>query len=547
VTERQKSILVIGSGTMQIPALVAAHKKELIVISADGNPDAPGRKYCDIFFHIDLKNKEMMLEKAREYHDEKGLDAVFTTATDFSTTVAYIAENLGLPGIDFKTALNCSDKGLMRSVFKNTGIPSPDFFIVDTIDELDQLVQIQNRLFPLVVKPVDNMGARGVKTAKNIDELYPAVEMAIGYSRQKTAIVEDYIHGPEYSIDALVFDGEITICGVADRHIYFPPYFVELGHTLPADLNDVEEHSIIQVFKTAVRALGINNGAAKGDLFMTKSGPVIGEIAARLSGGYMSGWTYPYSSGVDLTSAAIDISLGERPRELTPKKNLTSAERAFISIPGKVVDIRGLSESSESEGIQNVFLRIKPGEKVYFPSNNVEKCGNIISLADKRTGAEKNAVKALQLIRIDLEPGNQRTTDFLFKDSHFSAFRIEDEENRGFFKELFYQATDKAMNEPLDYDNDRFTTCDRIHVENYISWDYRTLGDCLFELQNSFPVTFTKKAGNITASVMMWAALIKGGLQAACWFLTTLEYLKSNNTLEVFIRKWGFRDYSYLL
>ena len=87
--------------------------------------------------------------------------------------------------------------------------------------------------------------------------------------------------------------------------------------------------------------VGLTHGAAKGDVKLTASGPMIGEIAGRLSGGYMSGWTFPYSSGIDLTGAALDLAVGDRPRTLEPTVSWVSAERAWISIPGVVESVSG--------------------------------------------------------------------------------------------------------------------------------------------------------------------------------------------------------------
>jgi hypothetical protein len=257
------------------------------------------------------------------------------------------------------------------------------------------------------------MGARGCRRVDGFPELAAAVTDALRFSRSGRAIVEEYMKGPEFSVDALVYDGEITICGFADRHIFFPPYFIEMGHTMPSSFEPAVVESLLDVFRRGVRALGITNGAAKGDIKLTPRGPMIGEIAARLSGGYMSGWTYPYSSGVLPTKGAIEIAIGKRPGGLAPEWDWVCAERAFISIPGKVSAIEGAEKAAFIPYVRDVFMRIKPGSEVTFPGNNVQKAGNVLSAAPAREDAVNSAEKAARSILIRLEAPNAETDAFL--------------------------------------------------------------------------------------------------------------------------------------
>ena len=119
--------------------------------------------------------------------------------------------------------------------------------------------------------------------------------------------------GPEFSIDSLVFEDKLVITGFADRHIYYPPYFIEMGHTMPTEFSEEERNKVIKAFAKGVKALGLSCGAAKGDMKLTSNGAMIGEIAARLSGGYMSGWTFPYASGINLTEQALFLASGVFP------------------------------------------------------------------------------------------------------------------------------------------------------------------------------------------------------------------------------------------
>jgi len=257
------------------------------------------------------------------------------------------------------------------------------------------------------------MGGRGCRRVDTLGELREAVSGALDFSRSRRVIVEEYMEGPEFSVDALVYKGELILCGLADRHIFFPPYFIEMGHTMPTDIAPEQIQALLEVFGSGVEALGITLGAAKGDLKLTPQGPRIGEIAARLSGGYMSGWTYPYSSKVNPVEGAIEIALGLNPLNLSPQLDWTSAERAFISIPGTVAEIRGIPAAREIPGIRDLFLRVKEGSRVIFPENNVTKCGNVISAAPTRGEAISTAEAAVRRIHLVLEAPNPATDAFL--------------------------------------------------------------------------------------------------------------------------------------
>jgi hypothetical protein len=140
---------------------------------------------------------------------------------------------------------------------------------------------------------------------------------------------------------------------------------------------------------------------------------MIGEIAARLSGGYMSGWTYPYSSGAQPILAAILGAIGRKPEGIVPLKTWTSAERAFISIPGTVKIVSGIEAAKSRPFVKDVFFRIAEGTRVDFPRNNVSKCGNIISAAPDRAAAVDAAESAARSILIRLDPSNPETGEFL--------------------------------------------------------------------------------------------------------------------------------------
>lgn len=416
-----KTIIILGAGTMQEPAIRIAKRNGWNVVLADGNPAAAARGLADSFECVDLKDRDGLLSLARRCRDCGGLDGIFTAGTDFSASVAWVAERLGLPGISFDTAMKATDKCLMRSAFAAAGVPSPRS--VCWPGRGDPLAALAPEMsFPLVVKPVDNMGARGVRRVEDTAALGEACRAALPLSRSSRVIIEEYMEGPEFSLDAIVHEGKAVVCGVADRIIRFPPFFVEMGHTMPTEFPPSAVREIESVFLAGIRAIGINHGAAKGDIKLTQKGAMVGEIAARLSGGYMSGWTFPLATGVEVTEAALNLAVGLPPGDLSPKWNKVCAERALISIPGIVEAVSGAEEAARAEGVRNVFLRTAAGDRVVFPANNVQKCGNVLAVAEHRQEAGALASRALALLQLRLRPLEESTRAYLRQGSVHPSF-----------------------------------------------------------------------------------------------------------------------------
>ena len=426
----KKRVFMLGAGFMQGVAIRAARALGCTVVAADGNPSAVCAAEADEFVCIDLKDTARLIDYARYLQQNGGLDAVFTAATDFSAAVAAIAAACGLRGHMLEAALNATDKVRMRECFRKADVPSPAFIeltaadLAAPADGFEQRLGTLARCFPLVVKPVDNMGARGCSLVKNLSELRKAAAIALRYSRSGRVIVEEYIEGSEFSIEGLVFGGQLYITALADRHIFFPPYFIEMGHTIPSECSQEIANEVISVFERGVHALGLTDGAVKGDILVRNGKAFVGEIAARLSGGYMSGWTVPYSSCLDITAAALTLALGGSPRLHTCGKDsfvvplkqncqFVSAERAWISIPGQVAAVSGLEAARAASFVKDVFPRAGAGDTVVFPQNNVEKCGNVLSAAPSRREAVEASEASCRKIILRLKPYVAETDAFL--------------------------------------------------------------------------------------------------------------------------------------
>ncbi len=392
--------MVIGGGLLQVPVIVTAKKMGYQVIVTDYNSEALGMKDADIPIVMSTRDIEGSVRVAKSQNDITPINAVLTVGTDASMTVAAVANALGLPGIKFEDAEAATNKLKMRMRFKEHDVPSPHFLPVWSLSDAKKACTVLD--FPLVLKPSDNMGARGVIRVDNRNQLSDAFHYAKNASPSGELIIEEYMDGKELSIDAVIYNNEITICGVADRIIEYPPYFVETGHSMPTSMPAEIVEDAVKTMKKGIRALGITVGAAKGDIKITDNGPKIGEIAARLSGGFMSAYTYPLATGVDLMRTVIEIALGKEPGNLEPVHNRVAIERAIIPKPGIIKKINGLEEAYKIPGIEEIFLNIKPGDRFDIPRSNVEKAGNIIATGTTLEEAEAAVKKCLDTLQIQI-------------------------------------------------------------------------------------------------------------------------------------------------
>ena len=513
---KDEFVLILGAGLMQKPSIEAAGELGYKTLVVDANKNAVCVPFADVFVQIDLKDREKIADLAMSYGDK--LKAVFTAGTDFSASVSYVAQKCGLISHSFEAAMNASNKVLMRKCFREKGVPSPDFVEVSE-SEIERLSSDDSVLFPKVVKPVDNMGARGCRLVRNKSEFEPALRDAVAFSRTGKAIVEDYMKGMEFSIDALVHEGNVTITGFADRHIFFDPYFIEMGHTMPSSVSETVKKNVVDVFVKGVKALGLTEGVAKGDVKYTEKGAMIGEIAGRLSGGYMSGWTYPYASGVNLTMEAMKIALGlgkTLPSEI--ECNAVSHERAFISIPGVVSVIYGEDKAVASPFVKNVFFRVKEGSRVDFPRNNVEKCGNVISRCADRSLSLKGAEMAVSEIVLRLEKNNESTQNYLMgvenkyeKGFPYSAYELSSDELIAFEKEV------ESLDSVIIGENESIVIPESLasFAGERQDFNYRTILNTLDKVN--------KYAGarKSVPAIKFWKSLIRGGVQGALYAVDT--------------------------
>ena len=409
------TLLILGAGREAIPALRRARTLGYHLVATDGNAQAPGFAYVDEAIFVSTYAVEETVSYALEYVRRMGpIHGVIALAADVPQTVAAVAAALELPGISIETAHLTSDKFAMKLRFLEAGVPIPWFAAVASArfpncEELRTLVAPWDGA-PLVLKPVDSRGARGVLRLMRDVDLAWAFEYSQSQSPRGRVMLEQWLDGPQISTETIVHDGWCETVGFIDRNYSrldeFAPHVIEDGGQQPSLLNPAEQQAVRDVAEQAARALGITEGIAKGDIVLTPEGPQVIEMAARLSGGYMSSVQVPVAVGIDVIGIAIKLATGEpvTRHECMASRPHGTAIRYVFSAPGRVCKVQGLDTVHTLPGVHFVDMPLKVGDAIAATTNHTQRAGCVIAIGMTREEAVVRAERAVQSIVVATEP-----------------------------------------------------------------------------------------------------------------------------------------------
>lgn len=414
------TLLIVGAGPNQRPAIEFAKERGFRVVATDMNAEAVGFELADRTGVVSTRDVEATVEFAREVHREEPLDGVMTMASESAITVSRVADALGLPGVDPDAAFRATHKVERQRCFHEHGVPSPRFAWAETVEKAT--AHAEEIGWPVVTKPVDSAGARGVRKVSGPEEMTDAMNEVRDVSERPKMLIEEFLTGTEHSLEGIVVDGEIYWTGFSDRNYdkkeRYAPHFLEDGDTLPTALSDEMKTRVIEASNAAVRALGIDFGPVKGDILIDEHGPKVLEMAARLSGDYFGYETVPLHNGTDIVRATMDQALDvEVDRDLLmPKYERGVALRYVWPEPGIVQAISGLEEARAMTGIH--FVRWEPkweglavGDEITPAHSMGERVGSVLAHADTRQKAVRRAEKAANAITIRTTEQEEMTSN----------------------------------------------------------------------------------------------------------------------------------------
>jgi biotin carboxylase len=386
---RNKRLLVLGAGPAQLGLLQAARRRGLFVIALDRDPAAPGFEFADRRAVVSTEDEPAigMLAAAEE------LDGVIAPGIDWPVAIAArVAARLGLPHpLSPDIAALAVSKQRQRQRLEEHGVPQPRWRVVtDSPDDLQ---------LPVVVKPPDRQGQKGLTLVREPERLAAAVATAVTASRTNVAQVEELVDGPEVTVNAFSTGGVFHPLTVTDRLTASDEaaFGVALAHAWPSE-HDTD--GAIEVARAAVTALGIENGPTYTQVVLGPDGPKVMELAARLGGGH-DAELCEAALGVDLNGLALSAALGEPLEVPRPEPRGGAVVRFLVSPPGSLESVQGIDEASAQEGIVSARVYRRPGW-VFAPlRRGSDRAGFVLATGNSRDDALAKADRAAELIRFE--------------------------------------------------------------------------------------------------------------------------------------------------
>lgn len=397
-----KKIMILGASILQLPAIEKASEMGFEAIAVDMNPEAVGFKVPGVIKEvISTIDTPAILEAAKRHK----INGIMTLASDMPMqSVAVVSHEMGLVGISEDTALKATNKAFMRDALREAGVPVPLYFRVKGKDAFKEAVEkVRVAGYKCIVKPADNSGSRGVDLLKEDADLDIAYDYTVHYSRGGEIVVEEFMEGPEVSVETLAVDGDVHVIQITDKLTTGAPYFVEMGHSQPSQHSEETRKRIAEIAVAANKAIGIQNGPSHTEIKVTKDGPKIVELGARLGGDCITTHLVPLSTGVNMVECSIRIALGEKP-DLEPKWKKGSAIRYLKTGTGTVKQIKGVDDAEKINGVIQVSIVHGVGEQVGEIKSSVDRAGFVVAQAEDAPKAIEVAEAGVK--QIEVEVGN---------------------------------------------------------------------------------------------------------------------------------------------
>lgn len=404
----RKRLLLLGGGFEQLNALNIARELGAEVIVFDGHADAACSYTADEFHQVNIKDHTALIEKVSTLN----IDAVFVHAAELAIEAALVAETFNLPGISPTTALLGTNKVKRSECLTAAGIRVPDFVPLSG-DALwsEWLEALNDKSFPMIVKPTAMAGAQGVEFIENPMDLTKYFEAKQCYGQQDF-LMEEFVSGLQLSTESVVLDGSVTVTNIALRHYDNTndlwPFQIEDGHSMPWSINDALRCKLDQIIDNCRVAMGVETGVLKGDIVLTDGGEVIVlEMAVRTSGGRFCDLVAPVSTGVHILYPLLQYALGDKPDKsyLENKRNVGVSQR-FVFLP------EGTALQNHKK-IQHIVLQSDVighwfREDIhlleYAPKikSHRDRLGYVVCTAESRELADRRARAVVDEIRIAL-------------------------------------------------------------------------------------------------------------------------------------------------
>ncbi|MFK2823438.1 acetyl-CoA carboxylase biotin carboxylase subunit family protein [Arcobacter sp. YIC-80] len=395
----QKRILFLGGSKFQIPPIKYAKEQGHYVITCDYLPENPGHKFANEYHNVSTTDKEAVLELAKKLN----IDGIVAYASDpAAPTQAYVGNKLGLPSNPYESVEILARKDLFRNFLEehNFLVPKSRSFynLEDAKDWLDELT------FPIIVKPVDSSGSKGVTKVEKKEDVNNAFEYALSFSREKKIVLEEFFVRDGYQVagDGFVVDGILVFRCWANEHFdKLCNPLVPIGESFPSIMNDYTLEQCHSETQRLLDLLNLKMGALNFDFHYNKNGDFSFLELGPRNGGNLIPEVIKYSTGIDLVKYTVDSALGLDCSDLIMRdtKGFYSSYMLHSITDGIVKDI-WYSDEIKKNIIEEV-IDVKVGDNVYkFDGSNHTLGTMIMKFETKEEMLEKmdNMEKYLKVI-----------------------------------------------------------------------------------------------------------------------------------------------------
>lgn len=393
----KRTILIFGVGELQRSIINRAARRGLFTVGIDPCEEASARDACDIFEVVGGQDFEGTLAVAKKYN----VSALVTASTDKPLVMmARVAKELHLPFFSVETAEWSTDKFQMKQRFMEGGVPCAKGRLIRHAEEAKDLC------FPVICKPRDNSGSRGVKLCRDVNELQECIDEALDNSKLDTVLVEEFIEGREFSIETLHYEGKSEVIQFTEKKTTEFPYNVELGHKQPANLTDDERQHIRDIISKIAVCMHFENCPSHTELKVNERGLFVIETSPRLGGDYITSTLTPLSTGINLEDQLLHIALGEKVDTITGRVNKASAVCFFSLSKGTVTAIdEHISEVVSWPNIHSFGLKLKVGDNVNQITSSLNRYGQFVVTGKNRQELDNLVTKyeneISELIRVE--------------------------------------------------------------------------------------------------------------------------------------------------
>ena len=358
-----KKLAIIGASYLQEPLIQKAKSMGIETHVFAWKANDVGEKSADFFYPISIVEKDEILSKCREI----GIDGICSIGSDLAAiTVNYVANAMGLVGNSMECSHVSTNKHAMRKCFESANIPSPKSILVRNAGDMAGI----DICYPVIVKPLDRSGSRGITKVDKEEELSDAIETAKQQGFEKAALVEEFVCGSEYSVECISWHGEHTFLALTYKYTTNAPHFIEVAHLEPAVVDAAILEKVKEITFRALDSLNITNGASHSEVKISDDGEIkVIEIGGRMGGDWIGSHLVEMAMGIDFVRAVIQVALGEKP-DTGAKHPVRAAAIRYLFTKEDEKDLERLKEEHKEYLVCHGVLN-NTGEAVTDSSNRL--------------------------------------------------------------------------------------------------------------------------------------------------------------------------------